>query len=167
MTSKSRDVTDAAAAAPTRQALAIEGRSRRLKVSGKLARAIDYMLEGARRPEAAQRAGLSDHGLRAALRKPHVRQHYREQLEVMRESERPRNILRAAEIRDQDRNLTASVAAIKVLEGMDEERVTPAGMRATTPGVVIVINAQREVHQIDNTLIEINPTDAAPVEDDE
>jgi hypothetical protein len=46
---------------PTRQKLAIEGRSRRGAVTGKLKAALEAMVwEGARRPDAAEPAGLAD-----------------------------------------------------------------------------------------------------------
>src|SRR6202035_2184841 len=62
---------------PTRQAAAIEGRSRRGAVTGKLKTALDIMVwEGLKRVDAAAKAGLADSSLRAALRKPHVLQHY-------------------------------------------------------------------------------------------
>jgi hypothetical protein len=62
---------------PTRQAAAIEGRSRRGTVTGKLKAALDLMVwSGERRAHAAEKAGLADSSLRAALRKPHVLQHY-------------------------------------------------------------------------------------------
>jgi len=62
---------------PTRQAAAIEGRSRRGAVTGKLRNALELMVwSGEKRADAAEKAGLADCSLRAALRKPHVLQHY-------------------------------------------------------------------------------------------
>lgn len=59
---------------PPRQALAVAGRSSRGRVTGKLRAAIEAMVwEGSCRPDAAKAAGLKDHSLREALRKPHVR----------------------------------------------------------------------------------------------
>jgi hypothetical protein len=60
-------------AAPTRQALAIQGRSRRGAVTGKLKVALDLMVwENFSRKDAAAKAGLADASLRFAFRKPHV-----------------------------------------------------------------------------------------------
>jgi hypothetical protein len=70
---------------PTRQAAAIEGRSRRGAVTGKLRTALDLMVwSGERRADAAEKAGLADCSLRAALRKPHVLQHYNAELAALR-----------------------------------------------------------------------------------
>jgi hypothetical protein len=72
----------------TRQARAIEGRSARGQVTGKLRRAIEAMVwEGSCRPDAAAAAGLRDHSVREALRKPHVKAFYRAQLDVLRTRE--------------------------------------------------------------------------------
>jgi len=107
----------------TRQARAVVGRSARGKVTGKLAVAITAMVwEGSCRPEAANAAGLKDHSVREALRKPHVKAFYRAQLEVLRTSERARNIHALARIRDQDQNKMAVVAAVKALEEMKDEQ---------------------------------------------
>ena len=105
-----------------RQAWAVVGRSARGKVTGKLALAISAMVwEGSCRPEAAKAAGLKDHSLREALRKPHVKAFYRAQLEVLRTSERARNIHALARIRDQDQNKMAAVAAVKALEQIGDD----------------------------------------------
>lgn len=107
--------------AVTRQARAIAGRSARGRVTGKLAAAITVMVwEGSCRAEAAKAAGLKDHSLREALRKPHVKAFYRAQLDVLRTSEWARNVHALARIRDQDQNKTAVIAAVKALEEMGD-----------------------------------------------
>src|SRR5882757_575469 len=86
---------------PTRQAAAIEGRSRRGAVTGKLRAALDLMVwSGERRADAAAKAGLADSSLRAALRKPHVLAHYNAELTALRTSLRAKNVHRLDSIAD-------------------------------------------------------------------
>jgi len=109
-------MTENTPATPTRQALAIKGRSAVGRVTGKLRVAIEKMVfEGLKRPEAAAAAGLSDHGLRQALRKPHVKAAYMSELQVLRDSERARNVHALVDVRDGD-NQMARVQAVKQLE---------------------------------------------------
>jgi hypothetical protein len=124
---------------PTRQAIAAKERSGKLTVSGKLKVAIDAMLyDGSRRAEAAQAAGMTDHGLREAFKKPHVKAYYNQGLVVLRESERARNIIRLAEIRDAADNMPA-VQAVKALEQLSDD--APAGVAdpRSLPGITIRI----------------------------
>jgi hypothetical protein len=125
----------------TRQAAAIEGRSRRGAVTGKLRTALDLMVwQGKPRAEAAKEAGLADSSLRFALRKPHVLQHYNAELAALRTSLRARNVHRLDCIADTSRNDMAKVAAIKAMEAIadqaDEKRGPGAQM---LPGLQIVI----------------------------
>lgn len=53
---------------------------------------------------------------------PLARSEYNRLLQVLRDGERARNVHRAVQIRDQDGNLTAAVAALKWLEPADEAR---------------------------------------------
>src|SRR5437763_1591725 len=107
---------------PTRQAIAAKERSGKLTVSGKLKVAIDLMLyQGSCRTDSATAAGMTDHGLREAMKKPHVKAYYNAGLEVLRTSERARNISVLASIRDKaDSNQMARVAAVKALEQLSE-----------------------------------------------
>jgi hypothetical protein len=108
---------------PTRQAVAAKERSGKLTVSGKLKVAIDAMLfEGSRRADAAQAAGMTDHGLREAFKKPHVKAYYNAGLQVLRDSERARNILSLVAVRDGEghTNPMARVSAAKALEQIAE-----------------------------------------------
>lgn len=144
---------------PTRQAIEAKDRSAPLKVTGKLRVAIDAMVWlGARRHEAAEQAGLTDHSVRSALNKPHVKQYYLSQLEVLRTSERARNIHTLAEVRDQKTNQMARVNAVNSLERL--ATVDGPGAAARQPaGLMIVINssaahapqAPNQVQVIDNT----------------
>jgi hypothetical protein len=106
---------------PTRQAEAIDGRSLPLKVTGKLRIAIEQMVwHGARRAEAAEKAGMKDHSLRAALRKAHVMGHYHGELRILRESTRAKNFHRLDGIAEDSQNTMARVAAIKTMEAVSD-----------------------------------------------
>jgi hypothetical protein len=84
---------------------------------------------------------MTDHSLREALRKPHVKAFYLAELGDLRESERPRTFHRLVELRDQDENRNAAVAAAKTLEAVSDEQQTRS-VGAEQPGVVIrIINA--------------------------
>jgi hypothetical protein len=132
--------TDIAALSPSRQALAAENRSLPNRVTGRLRHAITEMVwSGARRAEAAKTAGMTDHSLRAALRKPHVIAFYRAELGVLRESERAKTFHRLCAVRDQDSNKMASVAASKALEQISEEAVSRPHSQQQMPGFVICI----------------------------
>ena len=70
---------------PTRQALAVAGRAKKLAVMGRLKQALDAMVWGTpdgKFPDwidAAQYANLTRQSMRKALLKPHVRAYLREQ----------------------------------------------------------------------------------------
>jgi hypothetical protein len=115
-------MTENLPAEPTRQAIEAKGRTAPGRVTGKLKIAIERLVWfGDRRPDAATAAGLTDHGLRSALRKPHVLGYLRSELALLREGERPRNVHRLAALRDQDDNRNAAVAAINVLEKLTDD----------------------------------------------
>jgi hypothetical protein len=136
----------------SKQAIEAQNRSGKLVVSGRLKSAIDRMVwNGDHRGAAATHAGMTDHGVREALRKPHVKAYYREQLEMLRLSERPRNIHRLAEIRDAANNMPA-VNAIKLLEQIDDD--APAAGRQTVPGLVIYVAAT----EAQPVTIDVTPT---------
>jgi hypothetical protein len=126
---------------PTRQAAAIEGRSRRGAVTGKLKTALDLMVwENLARKEAAEKAGLADASLRFAFRKPHVMNYYHAELKALRDNLRAKNVHRLDKIADHSKNDMARVASIKTLEQIadqaDERRGTST---QTMPGLQIVI----------------------------
>ena len=123
--------------APTRQAIAAQNRSLPGRVTGKLYKAVEAMVwEGASRKEAAQAASLTDHGLRQALRRPHVLAFYLAECEVLRTSGRAKRLHRLEALAAQDDNRNAAVAAIKVAEQITDDPVKHAGI-ATSPGIVI------------------------------
>ena len=77
-----------------RREAAVTGKPR---ISDRLKVAIGSMVErGLSRCEAAKLAGLSDHSLYCALRKPHVLAYRCERMEVLRTSEAARTIHRVA-----------------------------------------------------------------------
>ena len=125
----------------TRQALATEGRSRKLAVTGRLKTALELMVwQGKARDEAASESGLKDHSLRAALKKPHVKTYYAAELEALRTGERARNVHALVDVRDNSKNSMARVAAAK---GLEETAIAadraPLGAGVRTPGIVIQI----------------------------
>lgn len=126
----------------TRQAIEAQDRSLPGRVTGKLKRALDAMIyEGKSRKEAAEAAGMVDHGLYAAFRKPHVKAYYAAGLEVLRSSERARNIHALIEVRDQTGNQMARVQAVKALEQLaDEAQRTNGSGAPMAPGLTVVVN---------------------------
>lgn len=94
--------------------------------------------EGAKRVEAAAKANMSEHSLYVALRRPHVRAWYLAEIDVLRTSERARNIFTLAEVRDQTANQMARVQAVKALEQLSDDP-QHSGSRVQTPGFVIQI----------------------------
>jgi hypothetical protein len=128
--------------AQTRQSVAIEGRSRKGMVTGKLKVAIELMVwSAARRAEAAEKAGLTDHSLRAALKKPHVLRFYQEELRVLRESLRAKNFHRLDTIAEESPNAMAKVAAIKTMEQLSDNEASNRGGGQPIPGLQIVVIA--------------------------
>lgn len=128
-------------AAPTRQALAIEGRSGKGVVSGKLKTALDLMIwEGIKRDDAAAKAGLKDHSLKVALRKPHVLSYFNGELAALRQSLKAKNIHRLDGIADASPNQMAKVQAIRTLEQLTEHAdQRPGGGSAPPAGLTIVV----------------------------
>jgi hypothetical protein len=126
---------------PTRQAAAIEGRSRRGAVTGKLKTALDLMVwDNVKRKDAAAKAGLADSSLRFAFRKPHVMAYYHAELKALRDNLRAHNVHRLDKIADDSKNDMARVASIKALELISDqadEKQRPGA--AILPGLQIVI----------------------------
>lgn len=138
-TTEDLDMTDDIT--PTRQAIAAKNWSGKLTVSGKLKAAVDLMLyEGSCRADAAKAAGMTDHSLREAFKKPHVKAYYNAGLDVLRTSERAKNISALARIRDNSENGMAVVSAAKALEQLSETETAHRGHGLpTAPGLQIVI----------------------------
>src|SRR5258708_39563162 len=107
-------MSDNLPAMPARQKLAIEGRSRKGAVTGKLRHALELMVwERLKRDAAAEAAGLASSSLRFALRKPHVLAFYRAECDALRNSLKARNLHRLDTIADDSKNGMARVASIQ------------------------------------------------------
>lgn len=131
-------MTDITASAPTDIAPSPK-RERQLGISGKVKTAMDAMVwQGLNRKQAAELAGLKEHSLYVAFSRPHNKAYYLSQLEVLRTSERARNIHRLVDIRDKADNMPA-VNAIKMLEQLGDDPAANA-QRVQQPGLVIMIN---------------------------
>jgi hypothetical protein len=109
------------------------------RITPKVRTAIEAMVwQALPRSAAAEAAGISEHGLYKALRKAPVRAFYLAELDVLRTSERARNIHTLAEVRDQTSNQMARVQAVKALEQISDD--SAAGSTASqVPGVVVQI----------------------------
>ena len=113
------------------------------RVTRKVREAVHAMVWlGLNRADAAKHAGLRDHSLYVAFRKPHVKALYLQELEVLRTSERARNFHVLCEVRDQTTNQMARVNAVKALEQVDDD--VERKHAARTPGVVIQIVNQAQ-----------------------
>ena len=129
-------------AIPTRQAIAAKNRSAPGKVTGRLHAAIMEMVwKGSSRAEAAAAAQMTDHSLRQAFRRPHVKAFYLRELGTLRSSERAKTFHRLCEIRDQDENRNAAVSAAKLLEALEAETTAHPIYGPTMPGLTIQIIA--------------------------
>lgn len=94
--------------------------------------------EGLPWKEAAERAEYTPSAMIYALSQSHVKAFIREQKDVLRTGMSGRNILAACEVRDQTDNQTARIAAIRWLEGEQDQSVA-ASSKAQAAGVTIVI----------------------------
>jgi hypothetical protein len=150
---------------PTRQARAAVARSAKGQVTGRLRTALLTMIwEGACRAVAAKSAGMTDHSLRAALKKTHVKQFYLSELDVLKTSERARNVLALVDVRDNSSNSMSRVQAARSLEQLSEEAESrPRSAFPQIPGLVInIINAPSHMPQPATTIdVEAVPDDAA------
>jgi hypothetical protein len=141
---------------PTRQVIAAKGRSGKGVVTGRLKRALDEMVwSGARRADAAIAAGMTDHSLRSALKKPHVKAYYLTELGSLRESTRAKIHHRLEALSEQDENKAAAVKACQVLIADDPIYDNRRAGMVQMPGLVIqIVNdlpAPRERVAIDIT----------------
>jgi len=119
--------------------------------------------QAASRKEAAAMAGMTDHSLRQAMKRPHVMQYYLSECEVLRLSGRAKRLHRLEELAGQDSNRNAAVAAIKVAEQIVDERHAAGPHAVTQPGLVIVITPKDVLRPlgptIDTQLERMPPTD--------
>jgi hypothetical protein len=146
-------------AQPSRQALAVAGRSEPLKVTGKLRVAIETMVwAGACRADAAKAAGLKDRSLKSAFRKSHVKAFYLRELDVLRTSERARNIHAFVDVRDNSENSMARVQAAKALEQVSETEGMRGHSPNLTPGLTIQIINTTDAPRTVSPVIDVTPT---------
>jgi hypothetical protein len=112
------------------------------RITAKVKAAVDLMVwQGLKRDQAAEQAGLKDNSLYVALARPDVRSYYLGQLEVLRTSERARNIHTLAEVRDQTGNQMARVNAVKALEQLEDQPQSGRGAQASPGFVIQIVNA--------------------------
>lgn len=100
--------------------------------------------QGLSRRDAAQAAGLKEHALYCAFRKPHVKAHYLAECEVLRTSAKARNIHVLEQVRDQTGNQMARVNAVKAIEGLGDDEAS-VGRTQRAPGVVIVVQGDAQL----------------------
>lgn len=138
------------------------GSKPKVRLSAKVKIAIEKMVDHAlSRAEAAQLAGLTDHSLYCALRKPHVQAYRHERMEVLRSSEASRTISRAAKLADTAESEHVRLQANTWLGALDdvapversEHRHFHAGGNLV-PGLTIVLQEYRP-HVIDQGTGEI------------
>lgn len=137
-----------------------KGDAKPLKVTGRLREALEAMVfKGLKRADAAEAASMTDHGLRQALRRPHVLAFLNEQMEVLRTSARPRALGRITELVEQKDSLRVALEAAKYLDGMDRPSHTMGAVNVQvntsvhveSPGYVIDLSAHpRGTQQIDH-----------------
>ena len=121
---------------------------------------MEMVWSGKHRAEAARAVGMTDHSLREALRKPHVKQAYLAELEVLRLSARARAFHRLVELSEQDDNKGAAVAAVRtmVLEGEDAAHRGAGGV-PQQPRIVIQIVSTADAVKVGPPVIEHGPLD--------
>lgn len=116
--------------------------------------ALDLMVwQGLGRKQAAETAGLTEHGLYSALRKPHVKRKYTALIEELRVSEKAKCIHALADVRDNSTNDMARVAASKELF-RDPEGGDGTNRYQKVPGVVIMIHG-RDNADVGREVIEV------------
>jgi hypothetical protein len=100
---------------------------------------MEMVWSGKHRAAAAMAAGMTDHSLREALRKPHVKAAYLAELEVLGTSARARAFHRLVELSEQNDNKAAAVAAVRTMT-LDGQDAREHGIGVVqSPGLVIQI----------------------------
>jgi hypothetical protein len=125
----------------SRPAAAMQGRSEKNKVTGRLKLAIDRMVwAGDKRSDAAAAAGLRDDSLRRALKKRHVMAAYLAECEVLRLSGRSRRIHLLEKLSEQNSNMQAAVNANRALENMGDDAAATAGIGRPAGMLIVVVD---------------------------
>lgn len=119
------------------------------------------VFDGADRKAAAAAAGMTDHSLREALRKPHVLAYLREQKEVLRTSAGAAALRTIATLATEAKAERVKLDAAKYLDGNEKQGGTSinvaVGVNVSTPGYVIDLSAPQPATLNDhdaNALIE-------------
>lgn len=101
---------------------------------------IDGMVwRGLKLTEAAIEAGMTQRNARMCAQDPKFRAALNMEMAAFKASQRPRNVHRLAELRDQNEAKGAAVQAIRVLEDLAQQAdaAPPSDVR---PGIVVVIS---------------------------
>lgn len=129
------------------------------RVTGKVRNAIEAMVwQALPRAEAAQAAGLSEHGLYKALRKPPVKAYYLSECEVLRTSGRARRIHRLEAMLEQDENKAAVINAALALDRLSDEVLTGRGAQSMPGLQIVVIQGGTAIAQPAGPLIDAQST---------
>lgn len=148
---------------------------RRKLISPQLKAALDSMVEeGLQFDEAAVKQNLTVRAMRLALKRPNVIKYLREARHVFLAHVGASNIRRLRQLRDQDDNRAAAVAAARTIENMIDATIgspnSIAGPRAgylidlsepQVPGLVIVIEQPKPPEK---PMIDVSPN-AIPKDD--
>jgi hypothetical protein len=125
------------------------------RLTPKVRKAIELMVwDGKPFNEAAQEVGLTSRAMRLALGKPFVLAAMKRELQVLRESEQPRNIHRLVEIREAAPNMPA-VQAIRDLMHLSDNAHGSQSAASTSPGITI-----RIINQAPAAMVDVTPIDA-------
>lgn len=141
----------------SRQKAAVEGRSDKGKVTGKLKKAIDYLVFTGDKHDfagAAAHADMTAWSIRSALERPHVKAYFRQQMEVLLTAAEARATHRLIEISEINSGMPA-VQAIKELRTRPEHQVASSNNHQS-PGFVIMIAPSYAPQQIDVTPLQTN-----------
>lgn len=157
----------------TVQQRAAIGKTTRNGVSGRLKAALDDMTwNGTAWEEAARKANLTVRAMRLALKRPQVLKYLRAERGVLMAQSSAKNFHRLAELRDQDDNRSAAVAAARTIEVITTETLGDAGVGARggaragylidlsepSPGVVIqIIQGPTPIPARDPEIIDVTP----------
>lgn len=133
-------MTDTSVAVPGRSASPPDDKPKRMQIRGKLAEAIDLMIEeGMPWQNAAKKVGFTTYTMRKWLDRPHVIAHIRTRKQILRERLSASNIHRLCEIRDAGNNMPA-VQAIRELERDDATNNAGRSALSQVPGFTIIIS---------------------------
>lgn len=139
---------------------------KQVRISPRVRAAIDLMVfEGAKRPDAAQKAGITDHTLYVSLTKPHVLAYLNTQQGVLRTSASARSIARIDNLADESESDHVKLESNKFLLGI--EGISPVAKsesinvhKHVLPGLTIMTGgwSPHEIAQKPAELLDITPS---------